>query len=481
MSHIELTIVFVCYFIIIYIIGFVATKRTKNVAGYLLGNRSFNPYVTALAAGASDMSGWLLLAMPGAFYLYGLSQIWMPIGLLIGAYLNWRFVAKRLRIASYKAHALTIPEYLRVRFHDRQDIIGLTIAVASLLFFSIYTASGFVAFSLLLAKFYGLSYLHALGISILLTTVYVMIGGFVAVNWVDVFQGTLVLFALLILPSMMFLHLNSLHSFSDLVMEHHAYFNPIHHLTSIGIFSLLGWGLGYFGQPHILVRFMSAKTPESIKTARRIGMSWMFLCLLGGMFVGVFGAIIFRHPALTHPEQVFIVGSEFFYTPIIAGVLLSAVISAVMSTISALMLISSSALVEDIFLKLWPRKIPEKYHLRLDKAGVLLVAIFAGIIAINPKNTILQLVAYAWAGLGSTLGPAMLFSLYWKRATKPGIIAGIVTGALVTIIWPKLAHFGGVFELYSIIPGFFASVTMIYLISLMTRPPEHLEHFNFDD
>lgn len=477
MSH-QITIVFVIYFAIIYLIGFIASKRAKSSAGYLLGNRSFNPYVTALSAGASDMSGWLLLALPGAVYVAGLNHIWIAVGLLIGAYCNWLFVAKRLRLASFHANnALTIPEYLRVRFEDNKDVIGLAVAVISLIFFSFYAASGFVAFAKLFSNLYAIHYSTALIFAVIITTVYILIGGFTAVNWVDVFQGLLVLAALLVLPILMLVKIGGVDQLSYIVHHHPNHFNIFHGMSIVSMVSLLGWGLGYFGQPHILVRFMAAKRPDSMPVSRRIGILWMFLCLFGAISVGILGFALFSPSVVHKPEEIFLIATNTLVQPTFAGILMAAVLSAIISTSSAQMLISSSALIEDILLKFFPQQISDHCEVLLDKAGVVIVAMIAMILAYNPNSSILKLVSYAWAGLGATLGPAILLSLYWRRTTKAGVIVGLLVGTLFAIIWPELSGIGGIFAVWAVVPGFFGSMLSIYLVSLFTRPPEKVDLF----
>ena len=464
----KLLILFI-YFLIVFLIGYIASRRTHNVSDYILGGREFNPYITALGAGASDMSGWLMLGLPGAVYIGGLNQIWMPIGLAIGAYLNWTFVAKRLRVYSEIAgNALTLPVYLSNRFNDRTGILRLVMAVTSLIFFTVYAASGLAGFALLFKVLFNFPYAVGLCFGVFSIAFYTCIGGFIAVNWVDVFQGSLMFFALLISPLFIWLHLHGVDTIAHrLSLMHLNYINPLKGIGVISVLSLLGWGLGYFGQPHILVRFMAAKSGCHMRIARNICMSWMILCLIGAILIGLFGAALYAHMPLRKPETVFLHATVSLFTPAIAGVLLAAVLSAIMSTVSAQLLICSGALIEDMYVKFFDTHLGAKQEVLFNRIAVVVIALVALLLAINPKNSILGLVAYAWAGLGAAFGPVILYSLYWRKMTRNGALLGMVLGGVSVILWRSLSELGGIFHLYELIPGFIFCTLGIYWGSVL--------------
>ena len=469
-------IILLAYFLVVFLIGYLASRKTRNVSDYILGGREFNPYITALGAGASDMSGWLMLGLPGAVYIGGVGQIWMPIGLIIGAYLNWTLVAKRLRIYSEIAgNALTLPVYLSNRFNDRSGVLRLAMAITSLIFFTVYAASGLAGFALLFKVLFHLPYNAGLWFGLFSIVFYTCLGGFIAVNWVDVFQGSLMFFALLILPFVIWLHLHGAnHIVERLTMIHLNYTNPLKGISFISIISLLGWGLGYFGQPHILVRFMAAKSSRHMNIAKSVCMSWMTLCLIGAILIGLFGAALYAHSPLAKPETVFLHAAVTLFTPVIASVLLAAVLSAIMSTISAQLLVCSSALIEDIYTKFFDIRLTAKKEVMLNRIAIIIIAFIALLLAINPKSTILELVSYAWAGLGAAFGPIILFSLYWRSMTRNGALFGMVLGGITVVLWKSLSELGGIFQLYELVPGFVMCCLGIYLGSIIDIRHHHL-------
>lgn len=455
---------FIVYFCIIFLISFFASRATKDHHDFILAGRRLNSWIVALGVGASDMSGWLLMGLPGAVMLFGLNQIWMSIGLIVGAYCNWFFVAKRLRITSEERNnASTIPAFIENSFENPKIILLIT-AVTLIFFFSIYAASGFVSGALLFQTIFNLSYMHSLLITFSTIVLYTFIGGFIAVSWVDFFQGTLMLFALLIVPFIVFFHLHA----TPIHPVPAGFLHPLHHMNLIGILSLLGWGLGYFGQPHILVRFMAIKTPEKLAVSRRTAMSWMCLCLFGAVFCGIMGAYYFGIHGLNNSEAVFLSLTKVFFTPLLGGILFAAVLSAIMSTIAAQLLIASSAIAQDL---LWKYCFPDFSHqqlLWLNRFALLAIAFFAMYLARSPDSSILNLVSYAWAGLGAAFGPLIIMLAYSKKITELAAISSILVGAITVVAWKHLAHFGGIFQLYEIIPGFIFS--WICLLAVNKRP-----------
>lgn len=467
-------ITFVIYIAAMVLIGLIAWHRTQNLSDYILGGRSLGSVVTALSAGASDMSGWLLMGLPGAIYMSGLSEGWIAVGLVAGAYCNWLFVAGRLRVQTeHNGDALTLPDYFASRFEDRSGLLRVIAAVVILVFFTIYCASGIVAGARLFESTFGLPYEQALWAGAAATIAYTFIGGFLAVSWTDTVQATLMIFALILTPIIVVLASGGVDS-AMLAIEAHdpAHFDVLQNTTFIGIVSLLAWGLGYFGQPHILARFMAADSVKSIANARRISMTWMILCLAGTMAVGFFGVAYFSaNPELAgavteNPERVFIELARLLFNPWIAGVLLSAILAAVMSTLSCQLLVCSSALTEDFYKAFLRKHASQRELVWVGRAMVLVVALVSIWLASNPENRVLGLVSYAWAGFGAAFGPVVLISVLWKGMTRNGALAGIVVGALTVIVWKQFALLG----LYEIIPGFIFASLAIWLVSLLGAP-----------
>ncbi len=469
------TITFVIYILAMIGIGFAAWRYTRDLSDYILGGRSLGSFVTAMSAGASDMSGWLLLGLPGAVYASGVSESWIAIGLIIGAWFNWQFVAGRLRVyTEITRNALTLPDYFTHRFEDKTKILRVIAALVILVFFTIYCASGMVAGARLFEQTFGLSYDTALWAGAAATILYVFVGGFLAVSWTDTVQASLMIFALLLTPVMVIMHAGG---FADAVQAINAldvkYSDMFHGTTTIGIISLMAWGLGYMGQPHILARFMAISSVDAMPNARRIGMTWMILCLGGAVAVGYFGIAYFAaNPqqggaVQANHETVFITLSQVLFNPWIAGVLLSAILAAVMSTLSCQLLVSSSALTEDFYKVFFRPDASQKELVWVGRLMVLLVAVIAIVIARDPASKVLGLVGYAWAGFGAAFGPVVILSLLWPRMTRNGALAGMLVGALTVIIWRNGAWFG----LYEMVPGFLLSGVAIILFSLLDKAP----------
>jgi sodium/proline symporter len=474
LSH-PTTITFLIYLGAMIAIGFAAWRSTKNLSDYILGGRRLGSFVTAMSAGASDMSGWLLMGLPGALYGGGLSESWIALGLILGAWFNWRLVAARLRVyTELTRNALTLPDYFTHRFDDRSRLLRVLSALVILVFFTIYCASGMVAGARLFERTFSLSYPVALWASAFATILYVFVGGFLAVSWTDTVQALLMLFALLLAPVVVLIQAGGLSHTLDAIravdVRHLDWFRGA---SWIGIVSLLAWGLGYMGQPHILARFMSATSVRVIPNARRMGMTWMVLCLLGAMAVGFFGVAYFAaHPEQAAPvranrETVFITLSQVLFNPWVAGILLSAILAAVMSTLSCQLLVCSSALTEDLYKSFLRPGAGQRELVWTGRTMVLVVSAIALAIASDPDSRVLGLVGYAWAGFGSAFGPVVLGSLIWPRMTRNGALAGMLTGALTVMVWRN----GGWWGLYEMVPGFGLASLAIVVFSLLDRPP----------
>ncbi|NCX93666.1 MAG: sodium/proline symporter PutP [Gammaproteobacteria bacterium] len=465
-----LLVTLIIYILIIFGIGYCAVHRNKTLSDYVLGGRSLSGTIAALGAGASDMSSWLLLALPGAVLLHGVSEIWLPIGLAIGAYLNWQFVAKRLRVYTEIAgDALTVPSYFHNRFKDRSCVLKTLTAVVVLVFFTFYASASFVSIGLLFHTMFGISYTHAIFVGAAIILVYTIVGGFLAISWIDFFQGNLMFLALICVPAVTLYSLHGLHPTLDLIHAQGSYFLDAYHgVTIVGVISLLTWGLGYFGQPHILVRFMAAKSHHEIPKAQFICMTWMVFSLYGAVCTGLFGIAYFAHQPLANPETAFIYLAHNLFNPWVTGFLLAAVLSANMSTSSAQLLASSSAITEDLYHTFFRRRASQRELILVGRFGVLVIAMIALFLAINPQNSILNLVAHAWAGLGASFGPVILISLFWPRMTRNGAFAGMLVGALTVLIWPKIALVKALYELF---PGFMLASLTIVVVSLLDKRP----------
>ncbi|WP_109427147.1 sodium/proline symporter PutP [Aggregatibacter kilianii] len=479
-------VTFVLYIVGMLGIGIAAYYYTQNFSDYILGGRRLGSFVTAMSAGASDMSGWLLMGLPGAVYLSGLVEGWIAIGLTLGAYLNWLFVAGRLRVyTEFNNNALTLPEYFHHRFGTRHNALKIVSASIILVFFTIYCASGVVAGAKLFQNLFSIDYSTALWYGALATIAYTFIGGFLAVSWTDTIQATLMIFALLLTPVFVVISIGGVDDLQNVIQQaeisvQKEFTDLFRGTTIIGLLSLAAWGLGYFGQPHILARFMAADSVRSLNKARKISMTWMVLCLVGAVAIGFFGMAYFYANTNTtsaalvnhEPEQVFIELSRLLFNPWIAGILLSAILAAVMSTLSCQLLISSSAITEDFYKGFIRPNASEKELVWLGRAMVLVIAAIAIWIAQDQNSKVLKLVEFAWAGFGSAFGPVVLLSLFWKRMTSSGAMAGMLTGAITVFAWKEwIPAKSELAQVYEMIPGFLLATLVIVVISLLSSEP----------
>ncbi|MBN2740760.1 MAG: sodium/proline symporter PutP [Rhodobacteraceae bacterium] len=467
------------YFVLMIGIGVYAwRKSTSNSEEYMLGGRNLPPAVAALSAGASDMSGWLLLGLPGALFVSGLTQSWIGIGLFVGALVNWIVVAPRLREQTERYdNALTIPGFLGNRFPTQAALLRMVSAVIIVVFFAVYTASGLVGGGKLFASAFGGSYMAGVILTLGIVLVYTVIGGFLAVSLTDFVQGCIMMLALVIMPIVILTtgQGDGVGAAADRLSAIDPNFlSMTHGLTFVGWLSAVAWGLGYFGQPHIIVRFMAVRSVADVPKARNIGMGWMAISLIGAISVGIFGRAYAERNGLNvaDPETIFIILSNLLFNPLITGFLYAALLAAIMSTVSSQLLVSSSSLTEDFYKMVLNRDASERTLVNVGRLAVLAVGIAAIIIARNPDSKVLGLVANAWAGFGAAFGPLILLSLTWKRMTGLGAVAGLVVGALTVIIWIALGlnkSFMGGAGVYEIIPGFIAAFIAIVAVSLATR------------
>ncbi|MFT6430457.1 MAG: sodium/proline symporter [Halopseudomonas sp.] len=475
---------FAVYIAVMLALGYVAYKRTTNLSDYILGGRSIGPGTAALSAGASDMSGWLLLGLPGYALAAGYEATWIAGGLLAGTYLNWLIVARRLRVYSHAVNdSLTLPAYFEFRFEDKSRALRVISAIFILLFFLFYTSSGLVAAGKLFESTFGLDYQTAVVVGTVIIVSYTFFGGFLAVSWTDVIQGLLMAAALVIVP---IIALNSIGGWGNAHAAMEAsnpelltFFNDVegNPLGFVAIISLVGWGLGYFGQPHILARFKAIGDDAALPTARRIAVLWTSICLVAALMVGWVGIGYLGEGGIADAETVFLVLIQAMMHPIVAGILLAAVLAAIMSTADSQLLVSSSALAEDFYKALFRRDATQSELVWVGRFAVVGIAILALVFAFNPESTVLSLVSYAWAGFGAAFGPAVILSLFWKRMNRNGALAGIIVGGVTVVVYKQIDTIG----LYEIIPGFILATIAIVVATLLSPPPSATIEATFDE
>ena len=454
-------------------------KSTSDVSGYMLGGRNLSPSVAALSAGASDMSGWMLMGLPGAMYISGVSSLWIALGLVIGAFLNYLIVAPRLRTYTEVANdSITLPDFFENRFNDNSRLLRVVSSIVIVVFFTLYTSSGIVAGGKLFESSFALDYELGLYVTAGVVVAYTLFGGFLAVSLTDFVQGCIMFIALVLVPVVTVSEVGGLTEMQATISE----INPelldvFSGVTFIGIISAMAWGLGYFGQPHIIVRFMAIRHVDDMPIARRIGMSWMIVALIGAMATGLAG-LAYVHKTgmeLNDAETIFIVLSQLLFNPLIAGFLLAAILAAIMSTISSQLLVTSSSLTSDFYQVFLNKEADDKQLVLVGRISVLIVALVAVFLAYDRNSTILTLVSNAWAGFGAAFGPVVTASLYWQRMTRNGALAGMILGALTVLFWiyapitineQPLSSY-----IYEIVPGFIVCAIAIYIVSKLDNEP----------
>ncbi|HYH31448.1 MAG TPA: sodium/proline symporter PutP [Pseudonocardia sp.] len=481
-------IALVIYFAAMIGIGYYAYRQTVDHEGYMLAGRQLPPWTAALSAGASDMSGWLMMGLPGAIYAAGLVEAWIAIGLTVGAYLNWRFVAPRLRSYTEVAqNSITIPSFFENRLHDTSRALRVASGAIILVFFTFYVSSMLVAGGEFFQLAFNGSYLLGMILVAVVTLSYTLFGGFLGASLTDVVQGVMMMLALLLVPVIAIFVVGGLGETAAVIRE----VDPgrlslvggagLSATTVIAIISAAAWGLGYFGQPHIIVRFMAMRDAASAGPARRIGISWMVVSLLGAVACGLIGIAFFQDTAnqLDDPELVVLAMSQILLHPLVVGFVFAAVLAAIMSTVSSQLIVSSSAFVEDLY-KVFGRDTSPRTLMLLGRVCVLAVAVIAGVLALNPSETILELVAFAWAGFGASFGPAVLLCLFWRRFTNWGALAGMVAGAVTVFAWDAYGQAVTGVDLYEIVPAFAANLVVAVIVSRMTYAPNAEMDREFD-
>ncbi len=508
---------FVAYLMLMLFIGFAFSKKQENMGDYFLGGRRMNKWVVALSAQASDMSGWLLMGLPGAIYVGGFSEAWIGIGLGIGTYLNWKIVAKRLRVYSHICgDSITIPDFISNRFRDTTGIARSVAAVIILVFFTFYTASGFVSAAKLFSTMFPISYTGALWIGAVVVVSYTLLGGYMAVCWTDFIQGSLMFVAIVLVPAIVVCnaggfadtvnqlneinpHLQSLFTtafkFKPVVEGGSNVLQPLGAAAGfIGLISCVAWGLGYFGMPHILVRFMSIDNPAEVKGSRRIAMTWVAISLGAAAVIGLVFHLFLKQKGITleqvgnDPEKCFMVMINWIFSTgilsrLFAGVLLSAILAAIMSTADSQLLVSASSFTNDLYKRV-KKNATNKELVFVSRLAVAAVAVVAIFLSMNTESdffkVVMKMVSFAWGGFGASFGPLILLALFWKRVNLPGAVAGMVTGATTCFVWKfvlaeRFADIA-IFGLYELAPGFLLSLIVTIVVSLVTaRPSKEIE------
>jgi sodium/proline symporter len=511
-GRLQIFIAMALYISVVIIIGVYYAKRASESSdNYLIGGRSLGPWVTAMAAEASDMSGWLLMGLPGVAYWFGLSDaVWTAIGLFIGTYLNWLLVAKRLRIYSHVAdNAITIPDFISNRFREKNKIILTIAALFILVFFSVYAASCFVTVGKLFSTLFGMKYVYMMIVGALFVVVYTFVGGFLAESASDFMQGIIMVLALTLVAvvgtisaggiSAVIENAKSIPGFFEFFgiaqpvvqdgvqqtgQNGMPLFGEAGRYGLLSVISTLSWGLGYFGMPHVLIKFMAIKNPDELGRSRKIAVVWCIISLFAAVAIGIIGRALFPDALLTQgdAEKIFILLSTDFFVPLIAGIVMAGILAATISSSDSYLLIAASSFSKNIYQGILKKDASDKAILRTTRITLIIIAVIAMIIALNEKSVIFKVVSFAWAGFGATFGPIILFSLFWKRVTRSSAIAGMLTGGSLVFIWNLLIKpVGGIFGIYELFPAFVASCIAIVVVSLLSKKPskEILDEFEY--
>lgn len=494
-NKIGMLVVIIVYLVFMVVVGIFYSKRTKNVSDFYLGGRKLGPLVTAMSAEASDMSSWLLMGLPGLAYLSGCSEAgWTAIGLAIGTYFNWLFTAKRLRRYSEKNHSITVPEFFSNRYRDKSHSLLAISAIIIVVFFVPYTASGFSACGKLFSSLFGLPYFGAVILSAIIIVAYTALGGFLAASTTDLIQSIVMTLAIVIVvffglhmiggADVAIANAKSLDGYLTLLASHDPETGTSSPYTGLTIASTLAWGLGYFGMPHILLRFMGTKDDRKLKLSRRIASIWVVFAMFIAIAIGVIGlsmskAGILPNLAGSSESERLIIEIAFFMSQhgvlliIVGGIILSGILACTMSTSDSQLLAASSSVSENILSDWLGIKMSQKASMAMARITVIVIAIIGVILAKNPDSSVFRIVSFAWAGFGGSFGPVMIFALFWKRSNRNGALAGLIVGAAMVFIWKFLiAPIGGVFGIYELLPAFICASIAIIIVSLATKAPD---------
>lgn len=467
---------FIAYFSILLSIGYISHHKQTSNAEFIVGNRSLNFWVTALSAHASDMSAWLFMGLPMAVYLQGLSGSWIGIGLLTGMFFTWQLIAKKLRLSTEKYDSYTLSTFFEKRFNDTSGILRLLTALLLLFFLTFYLGAGLTAMGLLIESLFNIDYWWGITFAMCVVVVYTFGGGFVTIAWTDLFQGVFLLCMISIVPVMMLIKFpDTWTTIEQLDMLKPNYLSMMGDMSVGSVFSsafvALAWGLGYFGMPHVITKFLGIKNADNMNKSRNVGMTWQFLALTASIAVGVVGFAHYQD-TLPNPELVYVEMVKLLFHPFFAGFVLCGVLAANLSTMDSQLLVCASVIGEDLFKRFSKKEPAQKTLVRASRCGVIIIALFAMFIAFDHQETIIEAVFYAWAGLGSAFGPLVLMSLYDRKANKYGAVCGIVVGGLFGSLWPLLNPYLFEYSLPATIPGFSLSLLSIYSVSRLTRRQE---------
>ncbi len=470
---------FVIYLAMMLAIGIYFYLKTNDLSDYVLGGRNLPPSVAALSAGASDLSGWALMGLPGAIFRGGYSQAWIAVWTLVGVYINWTLIAERLRVFTEKAgNALTVPDYLEARFADKQRILRTVSSVVMLVFFTFYVSAGLVGGALLFESLFEMDYTLALWVGAGVIVSYTFLGGFSAASWTDLVQGLMMALALFVVAVMTLIALANGETGTDSASTVVALPGWTSDLTVLGMISLAGWAIGYCGQPHVVVRFMALRRREDVRVSRRIAMVWSAITMASAVAVGAVGYYWYGG-ALENSERVFILLADTVLNPWVAGFVLAGVLAAIMSTIDSQLLVCSSAIAEDIYRGLIRPGASQKELVWLSRFSVVVVALLAAVMGMNPETNLLDLVSYAWGGFGAAFGPVILLSLFWRGMNRNGAVAGLIVGAATVAIWkPLTGGPAGIFDIFEVVPGFALSSVAVVAVSLLTESVREARQFD---
>ena len=503
-KQIQILIAMVIYMTAVIVIGLVYAKRAnKNSDNYFLGGRSLGPWVTAMSAEASDMSGWLLMGLPGVAYWCGLADAaWTAIGLAVGTYLNWLIVSKRLRRYSVRANnSITLPDFFSNRFREKNKVIMSLAALFILIFFTVYASSCFVTCGKLFAQLFGAPYIAMMIVGAAFVLIYTILGGFLAESASDFMQGIVMIIALVVIVGIGTVSAGGIGAVIENsknipgFLEFFGLATPVVDETGkqlvdaatgsplfgekanyglLSICSMMAWGLGYFGMPQVLLRFMAIRDEKELKPSRRIAMIWVVISLAVAVFIGIMGRALFPVEHLTNSaaESIFITLATSSLPAILAGFVMAGILAATISSSDSYLLIAASAAAKNIFQGVVHKKATDKQVMLVTRITLLVIALIAIIIALDEDSVIFKIVSFAWAGFGATFGPLMLFSLFWKRTTRAGAIAGMISGAGMVFLWKLvISKLGGVFAIYELLPAFIFSAICIVVVSLLTKRP----------
>ena len=501
MSNVIIVVAIVAYLAMMLFIGFKMSNKNKNTDDFYLGGRKLGPLVTAMSAEASDMSSWLLMGLPGVAYLTGVADAaWTAIGLAIGTYLNWLLVARRIRVYTHTTNSITIPDFFADRYGDKKHVLSSVAAVIIIIFFIPYTASGFAACGKLFNQLFGVNYMVAMIVSAAIIVGYCALGGFLAASTTDLIQSIVMTIAIVIVVvyathmaggmDAVLTNARALPGYLSLTNVYDPETGSASAYGTLTSFSMLAWGLGYFGMPHVLLRFMATEDDKKIKTSRRIATVWVVISMAVAVFIGIAGLGMTKAgalPVLADPERIIItvaqlISSHGVLAAIVAGVILSGILASTMSTSDSQLLAASSSFSQNLLQDLFGVKLTQKQSIAVARLTVVVIAVIAVFLARNPESSVFKIVSFAWAGFGATFGPIVLLALFWKRSTLQGALSGMVVGGIMVFVWKFLiAPMGGIFGIYELLPAFVLALLVNVVVSLVTPAPSADVLATFDE